>query len=143
MIRQYKIGSQVALGVVRGGKELTVPVTLDASPRLPREMKKFEDVNFEFRVRDVATADRLQERLPETETGVIVDAVREGGWAALGHLAVGDLLVAIDGAPVADVEEVQRRMRGVAEAKPPAVVFQVRRGIRTFFVELQTSWGAR
>ena len=142
MIRQYKIGTQVALSVTRNGKEHTVPVTLDASPRLAREMKKFEDVNFEFRVRDVASADRLQERLPENEAGVIVDAVREGGWAALGHLAEGDFLMAIDGAPVPDVESVQKKMNAIAEAKPSAVVFQVRRGIRTFFVELQTSWGA-
>jgi serine protease Do len=141
MIRQYKIGSQVELNVLRAGREMTLPVTLDSSPRLPREMKKYEDVNFEFRVRDVAAADRLENRLPENQTGVIVDAVREGGWAALGHLAVGDLLVAIDGEPVAGVEAVQRLMTEIAEAKPSAVMFNVRRGIRTFFVELQTSWG--
>ena len=140
MIRQYKIGTQVTLRVMRNGKEVSVPVTLEASPRLAREMKKFEDVNFEFRVRDVAAADRLQERLPENEPGVIVDAVREGGWAALGHLAEGDFLMAIDGSPVPDVESVQKKMAAIAEAKPTAVVFQVRRGIRTFFVELQTSW---
>jgi serine protease Do len=142
MIRQYKIGAEVSLRVLRNGKEITVPVTLDASPRLAREMKKFEDANFEFRVRDVASADRLQERLPENESGVIVDAVREGGWAALGHLAEGDFLMAIDGTSVPDVESVQKKMAAIAEAKPPAVVFQVRRGIRTFFVELQTSWGS-
>jgi serine protease Do len=140
MIRQYKIGTQVTLRVVRNGKDVSIPVTLEASPRLAREMKKFEDANFEFRVRDVASADRLQERLPENEPGVIVDAVREGGWAALGHLAEGDFLMAIDGAPVPDVESVQKIMAAIAEAKPTAVVFQVRRGIRTFFVELQTSW---
>jgi S1-C subfamily serine protease len=93
-------------------------------------------------VRDVASADRLQERLPENESGVIVDAVREGGWAALGHVAEGDFLMAIDGTSVPDVESVQKKMAAIAEAKPPAVVFQVRRGIRTFFVELQTSWGS-
>ena len=142
MIRRYQDRTQVALSVIRNGKELTVPVTLDASPRLAREMKKFEDVNFEFRVRDVASADRLQERLPENESGVIVDAVREGGWAALGHLAEGDFLMAIDGTSVPDVESVQKKMNAIADAKPSAVVFQVRRGIRTFFVELQTSWGA-
>jgi hypothetical protein len=31
-------------------------------------------------------------------------------------------------------------MMRIAEAKPAAVVFRVRRGIRTFFVELQTGW---
>jgi S1-C subfamily serine protease len=140
MIRQYKIGSTATLTVVREGREMTVPVTLDAAPRLPREMKKYEDPNFEFRVRDIAAADRLSARLPADVPGVLVDAVREGGWAALGHLADGDLLLTIDGEAVADVESVQQAMTRVAASKPRSVVFKVRRGIRTFFVELQTGW---
>jgi serine protease Do len=140
LIRQYKIGSKAVLTVVRDGKQIDVPVTLDASPRLPREMKKYEDPNFEFRVRDIAAADRVSARLPADQTGVLVDAVREGGWAALGHLADGDVLLTIDGESVADVEAVQKKMAQVAEAKPRSVVLRVRRGIRTFFVELETGW---
>ena len=140
MIRQYKIGSSATLTVVRDAKALTVPVKLDTSPRLPREMKKYEDTNFEFRVRDIAAADRVSARLPADQTGVLVDAVREGGWAALGHLADGDMLLTIDGDVVPDVEAVQRKMATIAEAKPRTVVLKVRRGIRTFFVELETGW---
>jgi S1-C subfamily serine protease len=66
--------------------------------------------------------------------------VREGGWAALAHVAVGDLLLAIDGQPVSDVEGVQAKMTSIAADRPRAVVFRVKRGIRTFFVELQGSW---
>jgi serine protease Do len=140
LIRQYKIGSTAMLTVVRDGKTLDVPVKLDTSPRLPREMKKYEDPSFEFRVRDLAAADRVSSRLPADQTGVLVDAVREGGWAALGHLADGDVLLTIDGDPVADVEAVQRRMARIADTRPRSVVFKVRRGIRTFFVELETGW---
>jgi serine protease Do len=140
LIRQYKIGSSAVLTVVRDGKETTVPVTLDASPRLPREMKKYEDPNFEFRVRDIAAADRVSARLPADQAGVLVDAVREGGWAALGHLADGDVLVAIDDDLVLNVEAVQKKMASVAEARPRTVMLRVRRGIRTFFVELETGW---
>ncbi len=140
LIRQYKIGSQAALTIVRDGKEMTVPVTLETSPRLPREMKKYEDPHFEFRVRDIAAADRVSSRLPSDQAGVLVDAVREGGWAALGHLADGDVLLAIDGDAVPNVEAVQKKMTSIADAKPRTVVLRVRRGIRTFFVELDTSW---
>jgi serine protease Do len=140
LIRQYKIGTKVNLKVARDGKTIDVPVTLDASPRLPREMKKYEDPNFEFRVRDIAAADRVSARLPVDQSGVLVDAVREGGWAALGHLADGDMLLAIDGQAVADVEAVQKIMAAITDAKPRSVVFRVRRGIRTFFVELETGW---
>ena len=111
---------------------------LDASPRLPREMKKYEDPNFEFRVRDITTADQSEKSWAEGQAGVLVEAVREGGWAALAHLADGDLLLEIDGTAVPNVETMQKVMEGIAEKKPAAVVLKVRRGIRTLFVELQS-----
>jgi serine protease Do len=142
MIRQYKIGSTVKLTVLRDGKEQHLAVKLDASPRLPREMKKYEDSNFEFRVRDMTTADQNEKSWTEGQKGVLVEAVREGGWAALAQLADGDLLMEIDGDAVADVEAVQKKMESVAERKPAVVVFKVRRGIRTLYVELQSGWPA-
>ena len=48
------------------------------------------------------------------------------------------MILAIDGDPVADVAAVQQKMERVARTKPAAVVLKVRRGIRTFFVEMQT-----
>jgi serine protease Do len=142
MIRQYKIGSTVKLTVLRDGKEQHLAVKLYASPRLPREMKKYEDPNFEFRVRDMTTADQNEKSWTEGQTGVLVEAVREGGWAALGQLADGDLLMEIDGDTVADVETVQKKMESVADKKPAVVVLKVRRGIRTLYVELQSGWPA-
>ena len=140
LIRQYKIGSTANLSIVRNGKPMELAVKLDTSPRLPREMKKYEDPSFEFRVRDIAAADRVSSRLPADQAGVLVDAVREGGWAALAHLADGDILLTIDGEAMANVEAVQAKMTRIATAKPHSVVFKVRRGIRTFFVELETGW---
>ena len=142
MIRQYRIGSAVELTVRRGDEARKLSVTLGASPRLPREMKKYEDRDFEFRVRDIAAADRTAAGLPEGQAGVLVEAVREGGWAALGHLADGDVILAIDGDTVNDVAAVQEKMARVGREKPAALVMRVRRGIRTFFVEMQTGWPA-
>jgi serine protease Do len=141
MIRQYKIGSTVKLSVVRDGQEQTLAVALQQSPSLPREMKKYEDPNFEFRVRDVTAMDRADRNWPEGQKGVLVEAVREGGWAALGHLADGDLLLAIDGEATPDVAAVQKKMAQITESEPATIVLKVRRGIRTLFVELQTGWG--
>ena len=73
---------------------------------------------------------------------MLVEAVREGGWAALGHLADGDVILAIDGDTVNDVAAVQEKMARVGREKPAALVMRVRRGIRTFFVEMQTGWPA-
>jgi DNA-binding IclR family transcriptional regulator len=48
--------------------------------------------------------------------------------------------MAVDGTPVATVEAVQKIMERVAEKKAEVVVLKVRRGIRTLFVELQSTW---
>jgi hypothetical protein len=50
------------------------------------------------------------------------------------------MVLTIDGEAVADVQAVQRKMGQVADARPRSVVFKVRRGLRTFFVELETGW---
>jgi S1-C subfamily serine protease len=144
MIRQYKIGSKVELTVLRRGQdkgeERKVIVELGTSPRLAREMRKYNDETFEFRVRDLAPEDRREKGLTEVDGGVLVDAVGEGGWAALARLAVGDVMLSIDGRRITDVREVQTKMAEVTTRKAPQVIFHVRRGIRTLFVEMQPSW---
>lgn len=140
MIRQRKIGTTVTLTTVRGKDERMVTVPLESSPRLPREMKKYEDVNFEFRVRDVAEMDRVELGVPAGEKGVLVESVSEGGWAALAHLGDGDVILAVQGEIVADVAAMQKKMEAIAAARPSSVVLHVRRGYRTFFVEMQTGW---
>ena len=140
MIRQRKIGTTVTLTTVRGKDERMVKVQLESSPRLPREMKKYEDPNFEFRVRDVAEMDRVELGVPAGEKGVLVESVSEGGWAALAHLGDGDVILAVQGEVVGDVAALQKKMEAIAAAKPSSVVLHVRRGFRTFFVEMQTGW---
>jgi len=140
MIRQYKIGSKVELTIIRDNKEQKIAVVLPASPKLPREMKKYRDLNFEFTARDLTFADRTRQNWESTTAGAYIEAVSEGGWAALGRLAVGDLVQAIDGKPVRDLESLTAAMQEIAERKPKTVVFHVRRGIHQLFVELEPSW---
>ena len=77
-------------------------------------------------------------------TGTMIDSLLFGAafprMDVTTHLADGDVILAIDGDPVADVAAVQQKMGRVAREKPQSVVLKVRRGIRTFFVELQTGW---
>lgn len=140
MIRQYKLGSEVKLTILRGKKELDLKVKLMESPKLPREMKKYRDDNFEFTVRDLAFPDRVQEGWEEDQEGVLVEVVDEGGWAALAYLAVGDLILAVDGEPIPDVGLFGVIMKKVASEKPRSIVFQVRRGIHNLYIELEPSW---
>ncbi|HEY3297930.1 MAG TPA: trypsin-like peptidase domain-containing protein, partial [Armatimonadota bacterium] len=62
MIRQYKIGSKVEISVVRDGKDMTVAAELPQSPKLAREMRKYQNDDFDFTVRDIAFMDRVNEK---------------------------------------------------------------------------------
>lgn len=140
MIRQYRAKDVVELSVLRDGEALKVPVELVRAPMVAREMKKYQDENFEFTVRDVAFFDKASEQWAEEQKGVLVEQVKPGSWAALGRLDPGDLITAVDGVKVGDVATMKEVMAKVAEEQHVAVVFQVLRGIHTFFVELEPKW---
>ena len=138
-IRRQRVGAVVTLLVFRGGAEVKVPVTLGQTPTQPREMPRYEDVWFEFRARNVAEVDRVDPHLKDA-AGVLVESVTARGWAALGRLNGGDLILAIDGRPVRDVDDLEARMKDIHARKPATIVFEVRRGIRTTFIEMAPAW---
>lgn len=140
LIRQYRSGDSVSLSVRRDAEMLKVPVELVQAPKLDREMKKYRNDAFEFTVRDITFFDKAQERWKTEQLGVLVDEVKSGGWAALGQLSVGDLLLAIDGHEANDVDTVKTLLEAVLENKPDTVVFKVLRGIHTLFIEIEPQW---
>ena len=140
MVRQYKIGSTAELTILRNGQEKKLSVELVQAPKLPREMKKYRDDNFDFTVRDIAFRDRIDEKWPEQQHGVLVETVGEGGWASLGGLSLGDLIVSVDEQAVQDVAGFEKVMNEIAARKPKTTVLQVKRGIHDTFIELEPSW---
>jgi serine protease Do len=140
MVRQYKIGTTATLTIRRGADKLSIPVELVRSPKLEREMKKYRDEDFEFTARDTTFIDKVQEQWSQEQPGVLVTEVKEGGWAALGRLGIGDLIVAVDGNPVTDAASLKQIMKRVAAEKRKTVVLRVIRGIHTVFLELETNW---
>jgi serine protease Do len=139
-IRQYRVGARPELTVMRGKETLKLAVELDRSPPPERELGKYEDVNFEFSVRELNIHDRVARDLDEAFEGVLVTVVAEGSWAALGGLFVGDLIVRVEGNTIKDAASLEAQMKKVAEAKPKFVEMLVRRGTRTRYVELEPVW---
>ncbi|MDD5772553.1 MAG: PDZ domain-containing protein [bacterium] len=143
LIRQYKIGSIVKLNILRGKEEKEIEVELVPSPKLDREMKKYQDNNFEFAARDITFFDQVQEKWEEKQNGVLVTGVSEGGWARLSYMAVNDLIVSINGEKIKDVFELKNVMQKISQDKPKYVVFQVLRDISYNFIETEPDWGKK
>lgn len=141
MIRQgYHIGDTVSLTVYRDGKPREVMVTLPAAPPPARELKAFHDAFFAFGARELGFMDRVRAGWSETQQGALVESVEEGGWAALARLASGDLIVAIDGAPVTGVDSLAAAMGRIAKARPDSVTVAVKREDGQVFLELHARW---
>jgi serine protease Do len=142
LLRPYPVGSRVRLEGVRDGAPLALEVELVASPPASRELKEYRDAQFEFAARDLTSQDRLQELMDRAQVGALVTRVEPGGWAALAHLAVGDVLLGVDGERVDGAAALEARMKKVAGARPSRVVFFVLRGASTRFLELTPAWAA-
>ncbi|MFA7691542.1 MAG: PDZ domain-containing protein [Candidatus Hydrogenedentes bacterium] len=139
-IRQYTPGDTVELSIKRGSEKLSLPVVLVEAPKLAREMKKYQDEVFEFTVRDITYFDRASEKWAQEQTGVLVEQVKPGGWAALGRLSTSDLIIGIGDTPVNTVDEVREQMTAIIDAAEEYVVLKIRRGIRILYLELTPNW---
>lgn len=140
MLRAYAPGSKPEFTVVRGKEILKIPCTLAGAPKTERELKTYEDHTFEFKARDVTFMDRFKRLWSKHDVGALVTEADHGGWAAVGGLRADDLILALDGRPVSDVENLEALLAGVRQARPRQVVFLVRRGVETRFVELEPQW---
>ncbi|MFP6581972.1 MAG: PDZ domain-containing protein [Candidatus Hydrogenedentota bacterium] len=140
LIRAYRAGTTITLGVQRDGKPTELDVELIRSPKLRREMKKYRDDNFEFTVRDTTFFDDADRQWEGKQEGVLVDEVVSGSWAALGMLQTNDLIQAVGDTSVDTSDSLQEAMETIAEQKPDSVVFKVLRGIYTLYIELEPKW---
>ena len=122
---------------------MAVPIPLTPSPIQVRDLDRYEDVELAFRVRDLAASDKDDPRLQDLTSGVVVEAVSEGGWAALARLRAGDIIQQANGRAVTAVADFAAEMRTSGTRKLPSIVFQVRRGVRTVFIELKPEWTDR
>ncbi|HEY3265907.1 MAG TPA: PDZ domain-containing protein [Armatimonadota bacterium] len=140
LIRQYDIGAVVELTLVRNGQPVKQKVSLAETPLTPREMKRYRDEDFEFTARDLSVMDKTSNRVETSVNGVYVEEVSEGGWAALGRLNVGDVILSIDGKPTPNIEVLREQMHAIRTAHPRDVVLHVARGVEQFYVQMETDW---
>ncbi|MBC8095126.1 MAG: PDZ domain-containing protein, partial [Akkermansiaceae bacterium] len=140
LIRQYDVGKNVDLTVVRNQEKLKVPVELVRSPRLQREMKKYRNDEFEFTARDVSFFDAADEQWENKQQGALIEDVRSGSWAELGSLSAGDLILEVDGQVVTNVDGLRQQMEQVATARKTVLVMKVLRGIHTLYLEMEPNW---
>lgn len=140
LIRQYAPNTTVNVQVLRDGSSQIFPVVLEPAPPSEREMKRFRDDVLELVVRDMAFRDRAARKLDDQVSGVVTEAVTPGGWADLGGLSAGDVILEIDGTVLDNVTAYESRLEAAREKRASRLVFKILRGVRTRFVEIEPKW---
>ncbi len=139
-VRSLEPGQSARIGLLRDGQLQEVSVRLLETPQSEGEVDRESNRSFGFSVRGLTFFDKARRRWPNDTSGVLVTDVEEGGWAGLGHLRGGDLLLALDGRPVPVVEEFRKLMEQLEESQSEKVVFSILRGAETRFVFVDTNW---
>ena len=140
MIKQYKIDSTIELRVFRDNREIKLSAALEKRPIPPNELPKYEEETFEFTLRELSFGDRVNRRLDLNQTGLVIENVEPAGWGALAGLRQGDLLLNVEDQSVGTVHRFEKRMNQLISQRPKKMVFFVRRGIHTLFLELEPDW---
>jgi serine protease Do len=142
-IRRYRIGAEVPFEIWRDGKVETIALTLEEAADTADDPARYTDVHFEFTVRDLMLMDRVERRLPDGFKGVLIDHMEPASEAQLAGVRPGDLLMQVDGEAVPDVLAAERLLRQAVRERPARIIFFVRRGIATLFLELEPDWDGR
>ncbi|MFH0938942.1 MAG: PDZ domain-containing protein [Planctomycetota bacterium] len=103
-------------------------------------MKKYRNDRFEFTVRDIVFMDKTENQWKEDQHGVCIEDIKPGGWAALGNIGVGDLILEVLSVKTDNVKAFEQVMIRIEAEKPKSVVLHVLKGIHHDFVELEPNW---
>lgn len=139
-IRRYRIGKEVECEVLRNGQAVKLTLKLEEDLQTAEERQRYEDDVFDLTLEKLTELDRVHRNLPRDVQGVSVAQVETGGWAQLAGLQGTDLVLAIDGVPTPDVSSAEKQLKTAASGKALRVVFFIRRGVHTRFIELTPDW---
>jgi len=125
---------------MRDHQPIDFNITLSKRPPPSNELPDLKDKTFEFTIREISYADIVNARLEMETNGLIVENVEPAGWAALSGLRQGDILLKINQTPVNDIQEFKKLIDEQVDTKAKSIVFFVRRGIHTLYLEVQPDW---
>lgn len=140
LIRRLRVGGKAVLKLVRDGKPLEVTMLLETSPPMAENVKQMKDVDFGIDARELSYMDRVRRHVPEDLQGVLLQKVEDGGWASLGGLRAGDIVISVDGKPTPALADLKKAVDQMRKDKPRRIVFFVRRGIHTLFCEVEPDY---
>ncbi len=138
--RDLEIDGTAILELLRDGQPLEVEIRLERTRLSPGEARRHVDNDFELTVRELTFFDRDERRWDSSIRGVLTDSVDPGGWAGLGGVRKGDLILKVAGEEIKGLKSFRKALTKAAQERPERVVFVVLRGSRTYFQFIEPDW---
>jgi serine protease Do len=137
IISQQRPGTKVSLEIMRDGKSMTVPVTLEELNARTAESRKPGQEHGKARwglgIAELTPDLRDQLRLPSNVQGALVSNVQPGSPADNAGISRGDVIVEVNRHNVQSAKDVQTQLGSVAEGQD-ALLLVWSRGGSNFFV---------
>jgi serine protease Do len=126
-VQRMKPGTTITLSIIRqkGDPAKDVQVTLAEIPKQPYQAKRFYAKDLGFVVRDIVFPDTYRRKLPAETPGVVVALLRPEAAAQAAKLADNDLVTAMNGKPVTDLDEFKKDYEQFRKDKPKDAVVLV------------------
>jgi len=116
------VGKEIALGILREDKAMTVKVTLEAAEATTAEAKVLHPM--------LTGASLSDGKTPDGENGVVINDVDQGSPAAALGLEKGDVIVGVSRSRVTNTKE----LREILTKSSGVIALQVQRGNRILYV---------
>ncbi len=127
MISQERPGSKVSLEVMRDGKTMTIPVTVDAahgrdSDSNGNSAREHGKARWGIGLQNVTPEMREQLQLPSEVHGIVITDVQPGSPADNAGLARGDVIVEVNRHKVENAADVKRELDNTAPGQDALVL---------------------
>ena len=145
MISESGVNVPMAMTVIRPGETLVdtlrITAVLEEMPTAAADAPRYEDKNFDLTVRGLVFADfNVRSLKPNEVTGVVVDKIEPGGWAAVDGVMPGDIIMKINDREVTSADDAKEIFAGVEKNKDREAVLLVWRFNNTQFINVKTHW---
>jgi serine protease Do len=140
LIRAYPVDASIEFDAIRDGQAVKLSVKLERRPQDDNELPEYKDDRFEFTARDLSKSRRVSAGVADSVKGVSIEKVESNGWAALGGLVTGDVLMRIDDREIDSIATLKGLLTAFRETKPRRITLFVQRGTRTLFLEIEPRW---
>lgn len=139
-IASLKPETQVSLGVIRNGKQLTIKVTLGTLPSKLPEAKALApktESAWGITVQNLTPALAQTFGLNTEETGVVITKIEQGSAAAEAMLRPGDVIKEVNRLKIQNIRDWQQAMGNMKKGEP--LLLLVARGGNTFYVAVKVA----